>query len=324
VRDAVRVSRYAVVQEGEAFRLRDDQTGTSLVVGPAKGNNVTSLRAPAGGDDPELLLPRGIPILFPFPNRVPGGRYRYGGRDLQLDLNERGRPNHIHGFVRQLPWTVADAAADGDSAWQRSTIALQDHPEVTRQYPFPCRLTVTTRLRDGVLVHEAEVENLGSSRLPMGYGIHPWFRAARGAAREDTAVRIGSRSFWELKDQIPTGRIVEAPSGSARDLRDWRALGGAEYDDVFATPRRRADGWSDARVRYSASGLEITVEASQAFREWVLFAPPGQDALCLEPYTGVTNAVNLGFAGVDAGLVELEPGERWRGVVGIRASLGPG
>lgn len=314
------MSRYAAVREGESFRLTDDSAGTSLLLTPARGNNVTSLRVAELADDGELLLPRGIPILFPFPNRVPGGRYRYGGRDLRLDLNERGRPNHIHGLVRNLPWSVVDASADADGAWQRSTIALQDHPNVLRQYPFPCRLTVTTRLRDGVLVHEAEVENLGSSRLPMGYGIHPWFRASRGAARARTQVRIGSRSTWELREQIPTGRIVEAPPGSARDLRDWRALGGEEYDDVFGTPQRRADGWSEARVRYP-SGLEIAVEASPAFREWVLFAPLEQDTVCLEPYTGVTNAVNLGFAGVDAGLVELDPGERWQGAVRIRVSL---
>jgi aldose 1-epimerase len=312
------VSRYAIAQEGEAFRLRDERSGSSLLIRPTHGNNVISLRMPGGGDGDELLLPRGIPILFPFPNRVPGGRYRYGGRDLQLDLNERGRPNHIHGFVRLLPWNVVDAGADDDSAWQRSTIALQEHADVMRQYPFPCRLTVTTRLREGVLEHDAEVENLGSSRLPMGYGIHPWFHASRGAPRAQTEVRIGSRSAWELKQNIPTGRIVEAPSGSTRDLRDWRPLGDADYDDVFATPQRRGDGWSEARVRYPDSGLEVTVEASRAFREWVLFAPLAQDALCLEPYTGVTNAVNLGFAGVDAGLVELDAGERWQGAIRIR------
>lgn len=54
---------------------------------------------------------RGAPILFPFPNGVPDGRFRFRGHDHTLELNERGRPNHIHGFARDLPWAVEDAGA---------------------------------------------------------------------------------------------------------------------------------------------------------------------------------------------------------------------
>jgi len=43
--------------------------------------------------------------------------------------------------------------------------------------------------------------------------------------------------------------------------------------------------------------------------------------VCLEPYSGTTNAVNLHFEGVDAGLVILEPGQVWDATV--RFSLAP-
>jgi aldose 1-epimerase len=66
-------------------------------------------------------------------------------------------------------------------------------------------------------------------------------------------------------------------------------------------------------------GLELLVEASPEFREWVIYAPAARPVVCLEPYTGTTNAVNLQAQGVDAGLVVLEPGGTWSAT--IRTSL---
>jgi aldose 1-epimerase len=53
----------------------------------------------------------------------------------------------------------------------------------------------------------------------------------------------------------------------------------------------------------------------------VIFAPPFRPVVCLEPYTGTTNAVNLQNDGIDAGLVVIEPGSSWTGEV--RFSLRP-
>ena len=40
--------------------------------------------------------------------------------------------------------------------------------------------------------------------------------------------------------------------------------------------------------------------------------PPHRQAVCLEPYTCVTDAVNLQQNGVAAGWKVLPPGERWQ------------
>ena len=61
------------------------------------------------------------------------------------------------------------------------------------------------------------------------------------------------------------------------------------------------------------------MEASPEFREWVIYAPTERPVVCLEPYTGTTDAVNLQPRGVDAGLVVLDPGATWTGT--IRTSL---
>ena len=47
----------------------------------------------------------------------------------------------------------------------------------------------------------------------------------------------------------------------------------------------------------------------------MIFTPPHRQAFCVEPYTCVTDAVNLQQRGIDAGWRVLAPGEKWAGVV---------
>src|SRR4051794_33110678 len=44
-------------------------------------------------------------VLAPFPNRLAGGRYAFGGHTCQVALDEPETANAIHGMVRWLDWT---------------------------------------------------------------------------------------------------------------------------------------------------------------------------------------------------------------------------
>lgn len=323
--------RYAVRRAGGAVLLSDRETRAEARLEPRRGGNVVRFRvARPGGGRLDLLVPprpprglgavgvgAGLPVLFPFPNRVARGRYDFDGAAFRLRPDPRMGGHHIHGLAGRLPWRLEAFGAGRRGAWARASLDLSDFPAATRAYPFPCRLAVTTRLADGALVHEAEATNLGRAPLPMGYGLHPWFPSALdGTDRRRTEIRVGAAARWDLRGCLPTGRI--RPVGGGRfDLRRGRPLGVAAYDDVFTRAVRRADGWTEAAVRYPEAGLEIRIEADAAFREWVVYAPRHRRVVCLEPYTCTTNAVNLSPRGVDAGLVVLPPGGRWRGRVRI-------
>src|SRR4051812_43211849 len=49
----------------------------------------------------------GIPILFPFPNRIRACRYRWEGKDYQLEETDTTLHNAIHGFACRRAWRVA-------------------------------------------------------------------------------------------------------------------------------------------------------------------------------------------------------------------------
>jgi aldose 1-epimerase len=143
-----------------------------------------------------------------------------------------------------------------------------------------------------------------------------------GGAREATRVRVPAKRYWELTHLVPTGQTLPVDEGDGTyDLRGWPELDGHSFDDVFTGLDRRDDHWSEAGIRYPSAGLEIVVEASPEFREWVLYAPLDRPVVCLEPYTGTTNAVNLEPQGVNAGLLVLEPGATWTAT--IRTLLRP-
>jgi len=309
-RDAVGMAdRYEALTSDGDVELRDGIANALVRVSPSRGSIVSAFRV----RERDVLASRGIPIMFPFPNRVPAGRYAWMGREHQLDLNEKGRPNHIHGLVRQQPWTMTALEATADGASVATAIDLATNDEVRRQYPFACALALRVKLGDGVLEHRMRVTNTGRTKLPFGYGLHPWFPAR---PRRDTLVRVPAARHWVLSDKIPIGDTRPVEGGL--DLRDWRALGDRSYDDVFTDVARQPDGSMEAAVRYPADGVEIVVEASAAFREWVLYAPADEDVVCVEPYTCATNAINLQARGVDAGLATLAPGETWEATMRLR------
>ena len=258
----------------------------------------------------------GIPILFPWPNRIRDGRFTFEGREFQLPLAP-GAPHASHGFVRQRPWTVHAAGTDERGAFCRASIDIGEGAD--DGWPFPCRLTVEYRLCGSVLSIQADAENLGTSPMPMGFGIHPWFDAPFGptGTRGEMELRVHASSIWELDETFcTTGNIRPVEDGF--DARVWHALEDRFVDDVF-TGLALQDGWFVAELRDPSSGQQITVRSDGAFREHVVFAPPYADVVCLEPYTCTTDAFNLAARGLDAGLVVLEPGQIWRGVIEIEA-----
>jgi aldose 1-epimerase len=310
------------------YVLRDTGTPAEASIAPGGGNTCFSFRKAIQGEWIDIIAPLedpadlrsggshfGYPILFPFPSRIREGRFSFQGKVYHLETT-RGR-HAIHGFVLNRPWMIvsAEASVDGGAS-VTSSIEARSFPEVLRQYPFPFRLTVTYTLKDGDLGMTAKAENTGSTAMPMGFGVHPYFPLPLGARgqRADCRLQIPATQYWELEELLPTGRRCDV-SGSL-DLRSFRPIGDTTYDQVF-TGIIVEGGGSSCLLHDPANNLELRVWADAGFREWVVYAPAHRSAVCLEPYTCSADAVNLHYRGIDVGLIVLQPGERWTGHVVI-------
>lgn len=323
--------RYGVAEEDfeghTVYVLSNEKVGQVARVLPSVGNNCVSYRMDVKGrevelfhaaPDPDTLLGRpsgyGIPILFPWPNRIGEGRFSFDGQDVSLETPHPG-PHLLHGFVLSRSWEVAGSGVD-DGAWVTSTFRSSDFEGIGKQWPYPFETTCTYRLKGGCLSVEFVGTNTGKTNMPCGLGFHPYFGLPleEGGDRGACTVQVPASGYWPLReDNIPTGevRVVEGDY----DLREATVLGDRYYDDVWTDVAFNADGWSQCRFEDPGSGVRIDVEADGGFREWVFYAPDNRPVVCFEPYTCTTDAFNLANRGVEGGMTVLEPGASLSGVM---------
>jgi aldose 1-epimerase len=322
--------------EGRVVVLEETSGLARAAIWPALGFNCFNWQVAWAGQtldllyaDPQLFdnarpTRSGIPILFPFPNRIRGGRYRWDGKEYQLPINDSKGPNAIHGFACRLPWRVVGQGANDQAAWVEAEFrGSRDAPESASLWPSDYRLSITYRLASDRLRIEALVQNPGPAPLPFGLGYHPYFRVPFGQTGSEPAcwVQAHARKYWELRDLLPTG--VRHPVDAPRDLTPHRWLTELELDDVYTglDCLDAGDGQGlchRARLGDANARLELHLLTSTDFRELVAFTPPHRQAVCLEPYTCTTDAINLQAQGIDAGLLVLPPDQQWRGVVEVR------
>jgi aldose 1-epimerase len=317
---------------GQAAELivLEDGAGGRACVWPALGFNCFEWRWGALDllyADPGMFTepnPRptrgGIPVLFPFPNRIRDGRFTWDGKEYRLPLNDPAQKNAIHGFACRHPWRVVGQGAEADKAWVRGAFrASRDAPQTRPLWPADYEIELTCSLGDGRLRLEASVHNPDTVPLPFGLGYHPYFRIpfAAGGKADDCTVTVPARSFWVLEESLPTGE--KRPVAGERDLNTPRPYGELHLDDVLTNlpPAPQADGLHERAVLRDG-GAALRVLWSEDFRDAVVFTPPHRHAFCVEPYTCTTDAVNLQARGVEAGWRVLPPGGRWSSAVELR------
>jgi aldose 1-epimerase len=310
----------AVVDGIAVVRLSDAARALEVSVAPSLGNMAYRFRR--GGEDvlwfpyssPAALQAKpvfcGQPFLAPWANRLDGDAYWANGKRYLLNpglgnLRRDAHQNPIHGLLNFSPlWSHVSAGADGASAWTTSRLEFARHPDLMAQFPFAHDIVMTHRLAGGELEVETTLENHGAEPLPVAVGHHPYF-CLPGVPRDQWVVHLAARDRLALNDLlIPTGerRPIALP--------DPYPLSGAVLDDVFADLIHDPDG--RARFWVEGGGRRITVTYGPKYTVAVVYAPAGQEYICFEPMSAITNGFNLAHAGVYAELQSVPPGEVWR------------
>jgi aldose 1-epimerase len=259
----------------------------------------------------EHALPEGSrgQVLVPWPNRVPDGRYSWGGADLQLPLTEVPKRNAIHGLVRWQGWQLVDR--------HEASLSLATTVWPTPGYPFLLSVSATYRLDDDGLTVELRGRNDGADAAPYGVGQHPYLATTAGRA-DDVVLTLPARTRLLVDERSnPSGR--EDVSGTAYDFRTPRRIGDQVLDTAFTGLLPDADGW--VRVRLDdpdGTGVELragpTTRWLQAFTGDTLAAPRRRTAVAVEPMSCPPGA----FASGDD-LVSLAPGDEHLLAWGLRS-----
>ena len=245
----------------------------------------------------------GIPVLFPFPNRVKDSCYSWQGK--AYELTKRGVKIARHGVVCDEPFTVTALFADEKKAQCAAQIEILPDNELYEGYPFACRLTVTYTLTESGVRMDAEVENLSGVLMPFGFAVHPYF-TKRGNAN-DCFLKVPAKRYYETDENlIPTGRILPAGEGTTI-YDDFHSVESLNLDTVF----RGLTEDAVSQVRWP--DMLLTIAASDCFRNAVVFTPKNKPGFCIEPQTCATNAINLHAQGLvdESGLLALPAGQRF-------------
>jgi aldose 1-epimerase len=292
-----------------------DPSGSVAEIAPALGFNCHRFAVPHAQKVVEVLWREpnflegnskpsrsGVPVLFPFPGRLPGKSLSWQGKSYELGSDD-GRGNAIHGFVHTRPWRVISQSA---SRVVGEFHAWQDDPSLKQRWPADFRITATYELAGRKLSMHYRIENPGDVPLPCGLGTHPYFRVPLGgSSANDCLVQLPVTTQWELVEMIPTGR--QLPLANAPELMAGKKFGELTLDNCLSGLEFSGD-WCAARIRDNESGLAMTIRFDRAFRECVVYTPPHREAICIEPYTCVPGAAAMKDS-VAAGLRILDPGE---------------
>jgi len=272
--------------------LRDPSSSLAAVYVPGAGMIATSLSD--GGI--ELLGQRrgldsylsagktmGIPLLYPWANRLSAKTYDVDGQTVTLAPDAYGvRPDNnglpIHGLLAAYPGWRAQPVAD-----QKLTAELDfgAQQELLPSFPFPHLLELTIELSDRTLTVSTKVTPTADRAVPLVYGYHPYLQLP-GVPRSDWHVETPNMRHLVLDDTgIPTGATAEWPPSA-------EPLGDTSFDDGFDEV---AEG---AMFAVSGGGRRLEVRFERGYPAAQVFAPAGETVICFEPMAAATDALRRG------------------------------
>ncbi len=309
----------------ECVTLTESASGATAKILVGLGFNCYSFTSLHGGRPVEALwaapgfelgaqraASSGIPVLFPFPGRIQGAAFQWENRTYRLPEAD-GRGNAIHGFVHERPWRVVEQSDHRVAGQYQASV---DDPSLLKQWPADFRISAVYELRGNTLCAAYTIENPDDHSLPYGLGTHPYFRVPLGgSSAADCVVQLPVSERWELRDLIPTGK--RQPLNDREIYSQGISFGEMDFDDVFgdlAVEQKQCK----MSLRDPGSGRVLTMSFDDAFRACVVYTPPHREAICIEPYTCVPNAIQLRQHGIDSGLRELPPGSSFSAAVTIR------
>ena len=217
----------------------------------------------------------------------------------------------MHGFAKDRRFELVSQSA------ARASWRLVDDPEMRAIYPFAFDLSVEYAVAAETLTIAAAVVNRDSSPMPMCFGFHPGLRWPLAG--------IGAKEDYRLDFPEAEGPTV------------WRASGGYILPDPVPNPMQGRE--LDLRLTEFATGAWIFRDlhsravgfrcgdatllrvAFDGCANLGLWAKPGGDFLCIEPWNGLPQIADFdGDLAERPGIVVLAPGATAR--MSLRIAVG--
>ena len=225
----------------------------------------------------------GIPILYPWANRLGGNTYTAENKTVRLTPGENGvRPDPnglpIHGTLAAYPdWRVTTESVNELTA----EVDFDANAALLASFPYPHVLAMTVRLAERTLTVRTTITATGDTAVPLCFGYHPYLRLP-DVARSEWIIETPQLRHLSLDEQgLPTGESAPQPEKS-------EPLGDNAFDDAY-------DQVNDGAVfAVCGGGRRLEVHFEQGYPAAQIFAPFAEDLVCFEPMTAPTDALRRG------------------------------
>jgi aldose 1-epimerase len=229
----------------------------------------------------------GIPLLYPWANRLAKRRFSVAGREVVLDpaatplsLDPNGLP--IHGLLSAAGgWQVERHESLADGAVLAASFDFRAHDELVAAFPFPHQVLIEATLTGSALTIATTVRASSDVTMPISFGYHPYLRLP-GVDRSDWQIEVPVEERLQLDSRmLPTGERepVEVEPGP---------LGSRSFDDGYVAPK------GSAPFVLAGGGRRIELSLNAGYPYAQVYAPDDDDVIAFEPMTAPTNALVAG------------------------------
>ncbi len=216
------------------------------------------------------------PLLFPIVGTLKANTYIYQDKAYTLSR---------HGFARDREFTVeANAAPDA------ITFVLHSDEETKKVFPFDFELRVIYRLvADGLKV-SYRVNNPGSDKLYFSVGGHPAFKVPMTAGTSYTDYYLEFNAT-ENTPRWPISKdgLIEAQPQALLDNTNKLPLTKELFAKDALVLKHPASTSVALRSSTTERGLKFDFPGFPFLGIW---AAPGADFVCIEPWCGIADSVN--------------------------------
>lgn len=227
--------------------------------------------------------------LVPYVNRIRGGRFSFGGREISLTPNMAGDPSPLHGQGWLSPWDVEEAND------RRAVLSFRHQ---AGEWPWDYEARQEFVLDEKRLTVFLTCRNTGSEPMPCGLGQHPYFPCG-----PETVLDTGVTHTWTIDEHVlPIERV---PAEGRFDLRKRRVCGQG-LDHGF-------ENWGGLAWMGDPGWPYDLLLSSAAAGFFQLYSPPEGGIFVAEPVTHANAALNAPEADWPVlGMRVLEPGREMR------------
>lgn len=271
------------------------QGSLELELSPSIGGAISNFFWTAEGGRTAILRESHSPLenvleaasfpLVPFVNRIRGGCFAFGGRQVRLSPNMAGDPSPLHGQGWTSEWRT-----DSESG-SEAVLAYRHEPG---EWPWAYEARQEFRLVGDSLCLRLTCRNLSDEPMPCGLGIHPYFSCG-----PQSRIQTSVGNVWTVDEKVLP--VENIPAAGDYDISDSPVCG-RKLDNGY-------DGWS-GRALLTDPGWAFEIElSSRQARFFQLYSPAEGGIFVAEPVTHANAALN-------------EPEQQWA-ALGIRI-LQPG